>query len=234
MSLETTCDWCQEKEEDICHALWFCPKVLKIWKLAGFDTHNFIYMPKAPDRRNNFIFKHQAQEIHSWVRWALAKLDDYFVECKDSRQDKAVTAKPKWGPPPFDCVMINTDASLIADKMGCGLSAVLRDSVGELIVAETVFVPGIASIFLAEAAAVKLGVRLAQKWAVSKAIVAADCLSIINSLQSGSALNSDWGMLCRDILSLKHHFLSLKWWVPGPGSGRRPGFQSQSGSGSES
>uniref|UniRef100_A0A803P5B5 Reverse transcriptase zinc-binding domain-containing protein n=1 Tax=Cannabis sativa TaxID=3483 RepID=A0A803P5B5_CANSA len=173
MSLETTCDWCQEKEEDICHALWFCPKVLKIWKLAGFDTHNFIYMPKAPDvlfylwgklpkedliqfiglswliwqRRNNFIFKHQAQEIHSWVRWALAKLDDYFVECKDSRQDKAVTAKPKWGPPPFDCVMINTDASLIADKMGCGLSAVLRDSVGELIVNLKLSLFSIASIF---------------------------------------------------------------------------------------
>uniref|UniRef100_A0A803Q7N5 Reverse transcriptase n=1 Tax=Cannabis sativa TaxID=3483 RepID=A0A803Q7N5_CANSA len=237
MSLETNCDWCQEKEEDICHALWFCPKVLKIWKLAGFDTQNFIHMPKASDVlfylwgklpkedliqfiglswliwqcRNIFIFKHQVQEIHSWVRWALEKLDDFFGECKDPRQDNAVTAKPKWGPPPSDCVMINTDASLIDDKMGYGLSAVLRDSVGDLIVVETVFVPGIASIFLAEAVAVKLGVRLAQKWSVSKAIVAADCLSIINSLQSSSALNSDWGMLCRDILSLKHHFLSLNF-----------------------
>ncbi|KAF4395942.1 hypothetical protein F8388_013111 [Cannabis sativa] len=237
MSLETNCDWCQEKEEDICHALWFCPKVLKIWKLAGFDTQNFIHMPKASDvlfylwgklpkedliqfiglswliwqRRNIFIFKHQVQEIHSWVRWALEKLDDFFGECKDPRQDNAVTAKPKWGPPPSDCVMINTDASLIDDKMGYGLSVVLRDSVGDLIVAETVFVPGIASIFLAEAVAVKLGVRLAQKWSVSKAIVAADCLSIINSLQSSSALNSYWGMLCRDILSLKHHFLSLNF-----------------------
>ncbi|KAF4381240.1 hypothetical protein G4B88_015506 [Cannabis sativa] len=181
-------------------------KVLKIWKLACFDTQNFIHMPKASDvlfylwgklpkedliqfiglswliwqRRNIFIFKHQVQEIHSWVRWALEKLDDFFGECKDPRQDNAVTAKPKWGPPPSDCVMINTDASLIDDKMGYGLSVVLRDSVGDLIVAETVFVPGIASIFLAEAVAVKLGVRLAQKWSVSKAIVAADCLKDLN------------------------------------------------------
>ncbi|KAF4369473.1 hypothetical protein G4B88_029571 [Cannabis sativa] len=237
MSLETTCDWCHEIEEDICHALWFCPKVLKIWKLAGFDTQNFIHMPKAPDllfylwgklpkeemlqfiglswliwqHRNKLIFKHQAQEIHSWVRWALEKLDDYFEESKHSRQDRVVKANQKWGPPPIDCVMINTDASLIVDKLGCGLSVVIRDSARDLIVAETVFLPGIASVYLAEAAAVHLGVRLARKWAVSKAIVAADCLSIIDSLQSGSALHSDWGMLSREILSLKHHFLSLNF-----------------------
>ncbi|XP_060960954.1 uncharacterized protein LOC133031469 [Cannabis sativa] len=237
MSLETTCDWCHKIEEDICHALWFCPKVLKIWKLAGFDTQNFIHMPKAPDllfylwgklpkeemlqfiglswliwqRRNKLIFKHQAQEIHSWVRWALEKLDDYFEESKHSRQDRVVKANQKWGPPPIDCVMINTDASLIVDKLGCGLSVVIRDSARDLIVAETVFLPGIASVHLAEAAAVHLGVRLAHKWAVSKAIVAADCLSIIDSLQSGSALHSDWGMLSREILRLKHHFLSLNF-----------------------
>ncbi|KAF4369456.1 hypothetical protein F8388_001878 [Cannabis sativa] len=184
MSLETTCDWCHEIEEDICHALWFCPKVLKIWKLAGFDTQNFIHMLKAPDllfylwgklpkeemlqfiglswliwqRRNKLIFKHQAQEIHSWVRWALEKLDDYFEESKHSRQDRVVKANQKWGPPPIDCVMINTDASLIVDKLGCGLSAVIRDSAGDLIVVETVFLPGIASVYLAEAAAVHLGI----------------------------------------------------------------------------
>ncbi|KAM6546514.1 hypothetical protein CsatB_027250 [Cannabis sativa] len=146
-------------------------------------------------RRNKLIFKHQAQEIHSWVRWALEKLDDYFEESKHSRQDRVVKANQKWGPPPIDCVMINTDASLIVDKLGCGLSVVIRDSARDLIVAETVFLPGIASVYLAEAAAVHLGVRLAHKWAVSKAIVAADCLSIIDSLQSGSALHSDWGII---------------------------------------
>uniref|UniRef100_A0A803PYR5 Reverse transcriptase domain-containing protein n=1 Tax=Cannabis sativa TaxID=3483 RepID=A0A803PYR5_CANSA len=154
----------------------FVLKPLRYGKLAGFDTQNFIHMPKAPDllfylwgklpkeellqfmglswliwqRRNKLIFKHQAQEIHSWIRWALEKLDDYFVESKNSRQDRVVKVKQKWGPPPIDCVMINTDASLIVDKMGCGLSAVIRDSAGNVIVAETVFLPGIASVYLAE------------------------------------------------------------------------------------
>ncbi|KAF4353537.1 hypothetical protein G4B88_030172 [Cannabis sativa] len=154
-------------------------------------------------RRNKLIFKHKAQEIHSWVRWALEQLDEFFGEIPSSRQDRLVKAKQKWVPPPNDFVIINTNASLMVDKLGCGLSVVIRD------------LAGIVSVYLAEVVAVHLGVCLAHRWVVSKEIVASDCLGMINGLLLGSTTSSDWGMLGREILDLKHHFLSLKFtYVP--------------------
>ncbi|KAF4389926.1 hypothetical protein G4B88_003409 [Cannabis sativa] len=142
-------------------------------------------------------------------------MDEIFGEVQSPRQDRLEKVKQKWVPPPDDYVTIKIDASLILDKMGCGLSAVIRGSEGDLIVAEIVFIPGVVSVNLAEAAAMHLGFRLAHRWSAPKAIVSSDCLGIVNDMQSSSSTFSDWGMLGREILALQQHFLSLKFtYVP--------------------
>ncbi|KAF4381898.1 hypothetical protein G4B88_024300 [Cannabis sativa] len=146
-------------------------------------------------RRNKLLFQHKAQEIHIWVRWAHEQLDEFFGEVQSSRQDMTAKVKQKWHPPPPDYVIINTDASIIQDKMGSGLSILF--------------------VNLAEAAAIRLGVLLAHRLSVPKAIVSTDCLGVVNGLKSVSPPFSDWGMLGREILPLQQHFLSLKFtYVP--------------------
>ncbi|KAF4346609.1 hypothetical protein F8388_011696 [Cannabis sativa] len=236
MSLDTTCVWCKEHEENICHALWLCPKVQKIWKLVGFDTKLFVKFTTAPDflfflwkylskdklihfigmswliwqRRNKFIFQNKVQEEHGWAIWALNQLEEYFEEVLKPPQVSASIAIQKWLPPPPSFVIINIDASLIQNSMGCGLSAVIRDHKGDLIVAETSFLPSIMSVHLAEAAAIRMGISLAYNKSIPKIIVASDCMGVINGLNSTSSTASDWGLLIKEILSLQHHFISVQ------------------------
>ncbi|XP_030479351.1 uncharacterized protein LOC115696598 [Cannabis sativa] len=146
-------------------------------------------------RRNKLLFQHKAQEIHIWVRWAHEQLDEFLGEVQSSRQDMTAKVKQKWHPPPPDYVIINTYASIIQDKMGSDLSILF--------------------VNLAEAAAIRLGVLLAHRLSVPKAIVSTDCLGVVNGLKSVSPPFSDWGMLGREILPLQQHFLSLKFtYVP--------------------
>ncbi|KAF4355486.1 hypothetical protein F8388_015240 [Cannabis sativa] len=153
----------------------------------------------------------KVQDEHGWVIWALNQLEEYFGEVLKPQQATTPTVIQKWLPPPPSFVIINTDASLIQHSMGCGLSAVIRDHKGDLIVAETLFLLGLMSVHLAEVAAIRMGISLAHNKSIPKIIVASDCLGVINGLNSTSSTSSDWGLLIKEILPLQHHFISVQF-----------------------
>ncbi|KAF4352359.1 hypothetical protein F8388_024471 [Cannabis sativa] len=146
-------------------------------------------------RKNKFLFQHKVQEDRAWVKWAQELLVEHFGEVLRPRSEQVVRIKKVWQPPPTDYVTINTDASIIQDKLGCGLGAVIRGHEGDLIVVESLFLPGILSVQLAEATAIRMGILLAQRWSLKKVFVVADCLGVITALQSSSLPNFDWDVL---------------------------------------
>ncbi|KAF4352604.1 hypothetical protein F8388_019667 [Cannabis sativa] len=80
---------------------------------------------------------------------------------------------------------------------------------------ETKFLPGILSVQLAEAAAIRLGLSLAHKWYLPQIMINSDCLGVINCLLTATDTSSDWGMMIKEILTLKQHFISVKFsYVP--------------------
>ncbi|KAF4380083.1 hypothetical protein F8388_018207 [Cannabis sativa] len=89
-----------------------------------------------------------------------------------------------WTTPPSDVLLINTDAALKMGVLGCGLSAIIRDHAGQLVVAEVAFIHGCLSVQLAEAAAIKLGIQLALRWSIQKARLGSDCQPIVKALNS--------------------------------------------------
>ncbi|KAF4393869.1 hypothetical protein F8388_018360 [Cannabis sativa] len=162
-------------------------------------------------RRNKFLFQHKVQEDHAWVNWAQELLDEHFGEVFQIRSEQEVCPKRSWQPPPPDHVLINTDASVVQGKPGCGLSAVIRDHDGNLIVAESFFIPGLLSVQLAEVYAIRMGLMLAQRWSLKKVHVAADCLGVVSALQSSPTSLSDWGMMAREIQMLQKHFTFVQF-----------------------
>uniref|UniRef100_A0A803QN76 Reverse transcriptase domain-containing protein n=1 Tax=Cannabis sativa TaxID=3483 RepID=A0A803QN76_CANSA len=204
------------RKDDIPWVLGIIPITLRPdWLSWSLNTHGQYSVASGYKRRNKLLFQNKAQEVHVWVRWASEQLEDYFGEVLRPRQDLAVRVKKKWQPPPPDYVTLNTDASIIQDKMGCGLSAVIREHDGNLIVAKTLFLPGILSVHLAEDAAIRLGVLLAQRWSLPKVIASADSMGVVAALKSISPPISDWGVVVREIISLQQHFLFLQFsYVP--------------------
>ncbi|KAF4382136.1 hypothetical protein G4B88_009426 [Cannabis sativa] len=187
--------------EDICHALWHCPKVQKVWKLFGFRKLIPLLLTKAADvlwwlheylhneeffkfmgltwsiwqRRNSFVFKHKIIDERIWTSWDLDLISTHLEPHQQTRKIPAIQPNSSWIPPPQKFFLINTDASLNSGQQGCAISAVIRDPNGVLVVAETTYIPGCLSVLLAEATAILLGIQLAIRWSISNAQVGSDC-----------------------------------------------------------
>ncbi|KAF4385381.1 hypothetical protein G4B88_005713 [Cannabis sativa] len=223
------------QEENITHALWCCPTVQKTWKRLGYSKLKDCTIHSASEflwwqwehlskeefirfvgftwliwqRRNQFVFQHRNPNITYWVPWAIETLDQHL----GLQHHESFNSQPKssstWTPPPHGKLLINTDASLVQGQEGCGISAAIRNNRGALIVAETRYIPGCMAVNLAEAAAIHLGIQLAEKWSIKNAWVASDSKIIISAIVNGSSSQTDWGQLVKTIIQMKTRFQSL-------------------------
>ncbi|KAF4394153.1 hypothetical protein G4B88_000664 [Cannabis sativa] len=127
--------------------------------------------------------EHKALNDHMWITWAQDLLELHLGKNQNSPQIKAPKPNLLRQPPPPNSFLINTDASLVEGQPGYSLSAVIRDSEGSLVVAETEFILGCSSVLLAEAAAILLGINLAIIRSLLNVQVASDCKTIIQALR---------------------------------------------------
>ncbi|KAM6558997.1 hypothetical protein CsatA_028236 [Cannabis sativa] len=237
IELNTICDWCQSQHEDIYHALWGCPSVQGLWEQLGFSQFMPTTVLAADDflwwlwkhmekeellrfigfswliwqRRNNFVFQQKHPADHLWLSWAV----DFIAYQLGQQQQLPLLVHNKptvsWQPPPSDFHLINTDASLKLGHLGCGLSAIIRNSAGDLVVAEVKYIHGCMTVPMAEVAAIHLGVQLAVRWSINKAWVGSDCITLIQAAANNSFPPTDWGQLMKDIINGKNHFKELNF-----------------------
>ncbi|KAF4355421.1 hypothetical protein G4B88_020322 [Cannabis sativa] len=170
MNIDTSCDWCKTQDETLCHALWLCPAFQNIWQQVGFSTYISPSLNKARDvllelahhlskdnmiqfiglswliwkRKNHFVFQNKKPNDCYWIPWALEILDNQLSSDLQKQ----------------NC----TNLRQIPDHPGCGISAIIRDHNGELIVAETRFIPGFLSVMVTETAAIQMRLDLALRW----------------------------------------------------------------------
>ncbi|KAF4379885.1 hypothetical protein G4B88_021018 [Cannabis sativa] len=212
-----------EREDiiDICHALWYCSKTQALWKHFGF-LHLFPpNISMAPDflfimkdrcskdtfilflgvtwliwhRRNKSIFQQRNFDNKVWIEWA-SNLLDYQLQLVPTPPLHSLKKAPvSWSPPPSGTFKINTDASLIAGQPGCGLGVVIRDHLGIVVVAETVYIPGCLSVNMAESLAIHSGLLLANRWSLSSICISSDCQPVIHALNGENHSISDWGLM---------------------------------------
>uniref|UniRef100_A0A803PEX7 RNase H type-1 domain-containing protein n=1 Tax=Cannabis sativa TaxID=3483 RepID=A0A803PEX7_CANSA len=237
MDVLTICDICLQQEENITHALWCCPTVQKTWKRLGYSKLKDCNIHSASEflwwqwehlskeefirfvgftwliwqRRNQFVFQHRNPNITYWVPWAIETLDQHLGLQHHDPSNSQPKSSSTWTPPPHGMLLINTDASLVQGQEGCGISAAIRNDRGALIVAKTRYIPGCMAVNLAEAAAIHLGIQLAEKWSIKNAWVASDSKIIISAIVNGSSSQTDWGQLVKTIIQMKTQFQSLQF-----------------------
>lgn len=139
----------------------------------------------------------------------LAYVDMIEQHCTRSalaaRSDPPQSA-PKWRPPPEGTILINTDAAVFRATGLFGLGFLLRDHNGVCLLAVNERHTGCISPETAEAMAIRCALRAALDEGYQKIVLASDCLSIIQRIQSVGCDRSMNGALISDIKVLATGF----------------------------
>jgi hypothetical protein len=98
---------------------------------------------------------------------------------------KGAKIRQGWRKPPENVVMLNVDASFDED-MGCGsIGAIIRDSLGAMVVASNIFISHVVDAPMAKAYALKEGLMLAQHVGCNRVIVQSDCIKVVDIMGNG-------------------------------------------------
>uniref|UniRef100_A0A0A8XVJ3 Reverse transcriptase zinc-binding domain-containing protein n=1 Tax=Arundo donax TaxID=35708 RepID=A0A0A8XVJ3_ARUDO len=105
----------------------------------------------------------------------------------------------RWAPPREGWVMVNVDAAVFAkpDRMGIGI--VIRDHNSCFLVACRQTIEGITVPELAEALAIRRAVLLTSELEYNQALIASDCLSLVQKLRLEGNDRSHAGVIIQDI-----------------------------------
>ncbi|KAF5452055.1 hypothetical protein F2P56_027093 [Juglans regia] len=148
---ETKCQWCNEEEEDISHALVYCPFIKDYWynhfsflketdvrmdfvqiALTVLSRGNIREIEKlflmAWDmwyRRNQKLYEDNVLSPEQVVDHALSLHQEHKTNAEE--QKKGMKACCCWLPPPTGVLKLNIDEALFHDQYRLGVGMVLRD-----------------------------------------------------------------------------------------------------------
>lgn len=107
----------------------------------------------------------------------------------------------RWYPPPVEVYKLNSDADVFKSGQ-IGMGGVIRDNVGEVVMATSKRMDGIVDADVAEALSARHGLQIALEAGYSALILEVDCLKLFNILKEGKIESSLFGMVVQDILHL--------------------------------
>uniref|UniRef100_A0A803NT49 Reverse transcriptase zinc-binding domain-containing protein n=1 Tax=Cannabis sativa TaxID=3483 RepID=A0A803NT49_CANSA len=200
IKMDIICSGCWSNVETISHALWHCPRLRSVWKEAGFwhlfpkslglmsDLMDFLMFMASKCSKQEFemflglswmvwsqrskqIFQNKETPLKSWTPLALDFVNHAILQPNVNKEVKKERSVNRWKTLPIGTFMINCDAALCTDQQGSGLAAVIRDSRGCLVAAETIYHHAVYN------------------------------QTAINQLLSRKAPRADWGMPLVDIFS---------------------------------
>ncbi|CAL1398314.1 unnamed protein product [Linum trigynum] len=118
-----------------------------------------------------------------------------------SGDDSQIDRREGWTPPPIGVFKMNSDAGLLGQQ-GVGFGCVIRDSSGNFCGATAKKERGICRPIEAEAKAIIMGIREANRRGLSPFIVETDCLRLIHKLEKEENDTTELGIWCEEIKKL--------------------------------
>jgi ribonuclease HI len=131
-----------------------------------------------------------------------------FKPAPSTRRETASSA-PRWSPPPEGTVHIFVDAALFPPSRRMGIGVVIRDHNGACPAACSELLEEVTSPEIAEALALRRALSLAGSEGFDKVIVASDCLSLVQRVNSLELDRSQVGVVVQDIKAMASSFASV-------------------------
>jgi ribonuclease HI len=150
--------------------------------------------------RNNEKMKHPrslAEQIKAYIHMIMLHL---FKQ--PAVQSRETSSSPRWSPPLEGTVFINVDAALFSSSKRMGVGVVIRDHIGNCLVACNQLLDEVTTPEIAEALAVRCALTLARDEGLDKIILASDCLSVVQRVNSSTRDRSLVGVVVEDIKAM--------------------------------
>uniref|UniRef100_A0A803PWX1 Reverse transcriptase domain-containing protein n=1 Tax=Cannabis sativa TaxID=3483 RepID=A0A803PWX1_CANSA len=217
--------------ENVFHALWGCRVNREVWNGAGFygrlqrqgreDVLAFLMRVSSLFTKDEFEFflilswnlwyirnsvnhgghKPQASAILDWCSKFLHEFRENNVAVQvGQRREEA-----KWTPPRRGSFKVNVDAGIKAGENLAGLSSVVRDHEGRVMVAATRFVEKKTSPLQGELQAILLGIQTGIQRNLPSFSVESDCLQAVNLVMKEEEGCRDVDGLIAQIKELLQH-----------------------------
>ncbi|XP_074289571.1 uncharacterized protein LOC141614725 [Silene latifolia] len=235
---DCSCPKCHGDEESCIHMVRDCGWNEEVWETVGlavFRSHRSLSIREWVEQelRDMGVEERILFMTSCWVLWEqrnkllfdngvwrgeriVRRVTDMIWEMKCLSEDSYEEQRRRdvsleegcWTRPSGGAWKINVDAG-VKEGMGVGLGAVCRDGDGRVAWAVSVQDESIWSVQMAEAEAVLLGLKEAQRVGMRNVIVESDCLNVIADLEGGKMGRSDIFLIYKEILSLIPSFESV-------------------------
>lgn len=135
------------------------------------------------------------------VERAISKMGEFKAANENVKLDTLVIrgGEKRWQAPRDGWFQVNSDAAVFEEgKIGCGW--VMRDSVGDVMVATMCLMDGGMAVDEAEAVALRHAVKIAIEAGLLDFVAGSDNLKLIDHLKKGLKENTSFGNIVADIL----------------------------------
>ena len=228
---DVICARCGEEAEDVFHLLAKCQESWKLWYLSPLrldtwsiqvnDFRDWVMQLRVAHKdhewwemfwmlcwtiwlqRNDWVFNLRRKELVWRMAKASSVLNEYKITMAKQRLAPSVREdrNDKWKAPPSGVFKLNSDVAKGGDDRW-GLGAVVRDEVGDVLLAMCDCWQGVCSVESGEAAALRAGLKTAIEAGFSRMIIEVDCLGLFYALSKRKGDLSAHGLILKDIWHL--------------------------------
>ncbi|XP_042965942.1 uncharacterized protein LOC122299620 [Carya illinoinensis] len=208
VDIDPKCCLCAEQNEDLSHAIVYCPQLIEFWKgqlpklfdiqkpILFIDLINHVHNKGTTEELQFFcliawsFWYRRNRKIHDLVVLPIKQVVDHalsvqssFVSCSQQKNPDHIKLNGLWSPPPEGFLKLNVDGALFFDQKKAGIGAVLRDGRGEVILAASKMECYIEEPETIELVAILRGLQLCIQSGISKLVVESDCKLLVEILQ---------------------------------------------------
>jgi ribonuclease HI len=158
--------------------------------------------------RNGELMKHP-NDLAAQIKAYVKMIEQHLLKASTDHRRVTNLSVPRWSPPPEGTVFINVDAALFSSSSRMGVGVVIRNHIGTCLVACSQTFDEVTTPELAEALAIRRAITFAQEEGFDSIILASDCLSVIQRIQSSVWDRTGIGVVIKDIKAMAAGFQSV-------------------------
>ncbi|KAL2928556.1 hypothetical protein RDABS01_006569 [Bienertia sinuspersici] len=236
--VESRCQLCGEDNKTTEHILLHCSEARKVWYLSPLRLNSGEHQDMSlKDKclhlmtiykeerwwelfwtiawsiwtnRNAWCFEKKKKEGMELVQRATNLVNEYE---KENGQRKVIPegqdSPVRWTPPVEGAYKLNTDVAVFQEGK-VGLGAILRDHMGETVVATCWMVAGDNRVELREGLAARHGLKIALEAGFEHIILETDSVKLYTHVKKGNEENNTFGRIVQDIKALACRCLTFK------------------------
>lgn len=232
ITTDPLCPICQMEVETVGHVLWSCPAARDVWMEGNIrfqkscseeDNFSSIILRLRERlteedfdlmaclarqiwlRRNKMVFEDKFSHPKLVFKAACDQLEFHKQACQGVQgvsQLTRATGEVTWQPPPRGISKLNWDAAIAADRKLMGIGVIARDYEGRVLATQCLTKPYVRDSGVAEAMALRAAVVLMEQLGITQAILAGDCLEVVQAVKTEESSLARYGPILEDTKEL--------------------------------